>query len=97
MTQAEKALSAKLEALEAKLDKLLEYVENGGGANAETSGSDVITVDEAARKLGKAPQVVRVMLQKGMLPFGTAIKVPGSTIFTYVIFPQKFREYCGEA
>ena len=55
----------------------------------------MITVEQAAVKLGKSPQVVRIMLQRGLLPFGTATKMPESSIYTYVIFPEKFKEYCG--
>ena len=55
----------------------------------------MITVEQAAVKLGKSPQVVRIMLQRGLLPFGIATKMPESSIYTYVIFPEKFKEYCG--
>ena len=55
----------------------------------------MITVEQAALKLGKSPQVVRIMLQRGLLPFGIATKMPESSIYTYVIFPEKFKEYCG--
>lgn len=52
-----------------------------------------ITVEDAAKALGKSPQFIRVCLQKGLLPFGTACKMPRSNVYTYVIFPNKFREY----
>lgn len=55
-----------------------------------------ITVEYAAKKLGKSPQYIRVCLQKGLLPFGAACKMPNSKIYTYVIYPQKFKEYVGE-
>ena len=55
----------------------------------------MITIEQAADKLGKSPQVIRIMLQRGLLPFGAATKMPESSIYTYVIFPEKFKEYCG--
>lgn len=55
-----------------------------------------ITVDQVAKRLGKSPQFIRVCLQKGLLPFGTACKMPNSKTYTYVIFPVKFREYIGD-
>lgn len=55
-----------------------------------------ITVEHVARALGKSPQFIRVCLQKGLLPFGTACKMPHSKTYTYVIYPAKFREYIGE-
>lgn len=55
----------------------------------------MITVEQVALKLGKSPQVVRILLQRGLLPFGVATKMPESSIYTYVIFPEKFKEFCG--
>lgn len=55
-----------------------------------------ITVADVAERLGKSPQYIRVCLQKGLLPFGTACKMPHSSTWSYVIFPQKFKEYVGE-
>ena len=56
-----------------------------------------ITVEQAAKELGKSPQFIRICLQRGLLPFGTACKMPNSNTFTYVIYPKKFREYVGSA
>lgn len=56
----------------------------------------MITVEQVALKLGKSPQVIRILLQRGLLPFGVASKMPDSSIYTYVIFPEKFKEFCGE-
>ncbi len=56
----------------------------------------MITVEQVALKLGKSPQVVRILLQRGLLPFGIATKMPESSIYTYVIFPEKFKEFCGD-
>lgn len=54
-----------------------------------------MTVNEVAERLGKSPQFIRICLQRGLLPFGTATKMPNSSQFTYVIFPKKFEEYVG--
>lgn len=55
-----------------------------------------ITVNDVARALNKSPQYIRICLQKGLLPFGTACKMPHSNSWTYVIFPKKFKDYVGE-
>lgn len=53
----------------------------------------MVTVNDVAKKLGKSPQFVRICLQRGLLPFGTATKLPNSSRWTYVIFPEKVKEY----
>lgn len=55
-----------------------------------------MTVKEVAERLGKSPQFVRICLQRGLFPFGTATKMPNSNQWTYVIFKKKFEEYVGE-
>ena len=52
-----------------------------------------MTVAECARLLGKSPQFVRVGLQRGILPFGYAIKM--SSVWTYHISETKVYEYLG--
>lgn len=52
-----------------------------------------LPIREAARLMGKSDQFVRLGLQRGAFPFGTAVKV--STQFTYYISPKKFYEYIG--
>ena len=54
-----------------------------------------MTVQEVARTLNKSPQFIRVCLQRGLLPFGVACKMPNSNKYTYVIFKAKFLEYVG--
>lgn len=49
------------------------------------------TVAEAAKRMGVSPQFVRIGLQQGRLPFGTAVKM--STRWTYYINEEKFLEY----
>lgn len=63
-----------------------------------------ISVAEAAAAMGKNPQTLRVMMQMDatgespvrLVPFGTAVKLPGSNRWNYYISPVKFREYVGE-
>lgn len=54
-----------------------------------------ITINDVAQALGKSPQFIRVCLQRGLLPFGTACKMPRFNNYTYIIYPAKFREYIG--
>lgn len=56
----------------------------------------MISVEQAALRLGKSPQVIRILLQRGLLPFGFATKMPNSSVYTYIIYPEKFKEFCGE-
>ncbi|MEY8405069.1 hypothetical protein AALA54_17530, partial [Oscillospiraceae bacterium 44-34] len=53
-----------------------------------------ITTKVAARCLGKSDQFVRIGLQRGLLPFGTAVPGTGSK-WNYYIDPAKFRVYVG--
>lgn len=63
-----------------------------------------ITVADAAAAMGKNPQTLRVMMQMDaaggggvrLVPFGTAVQLPGSNRWNYCIYPEKFREYVGE-
>lgn len=54
----------------------------------------IIKVKEAAEIMGKCQQFVRVGLQRGLLPFGTAVKM--SSKWTYYISPKQFYEYVGK-
>lgn len=49
-----------------------------------------MTVKEVADKLNKSQQFVRIGLQRGLLPFGFAIKM--SSKYTYCISKKKFEE-----
>jgi len=53
-----------------------------------------ITVKEAALLMSVGPQFVRVGIQQGVLPFGSAVKINGDR-YTYYISPTKFAEYVG--
>ena len=52
-----------------------------------------ISVDQAARILGKSNDFVRIGLQRGELPFGSAVKT--SSHWSYYINPKRFFEYVG--
>lgn len=52
-----------------------------------------ITIKEAAEMMGKSQQFIRIGLQKGIFPFGHAVKM--STKWTYYISPHLFYEYIG--
>ena len=52
-----------------------------------------MTVIECAKLLNKSPQFVRIGLQRGILPFGYAIKM--SSVWTYHISDAKVHEYLG--
>lgn len=59
-------------------------------------GLSYVKVEDVAKALGKSPQVIRICLQQGLLPFGTAVKMPNSSHYTYIIFEKKFKEYINE-
>lgn len=50
-----------------------------------------ITVNDVADALGVSPQSIRIGLQRGALPFGSAIKT--SSKYTYVIYEKKLKEF----
>lgn len=50
-----------------------------------------ITVEEAAKILGVSAQFIRIGLQRGRLPIGTAVKM--SSKWTYHISPERLRKY----
>lgn len=51
---------------------------------------------DVAEALGVSAQTVRVALQKGMFPFGWAIKTSVHR-YTYAISPKLFEEYLGQS
>lgn len=54
-------------------------------------------VKEAAELLGVSQMTIRIGLQKGMFPFGTAFKTDESRKnYTYVLYPEKVKEFIGE-
>lgn len=56
-----------------------------------------MTIEQAAEIMGVSPQTVRVGLQKGVFPFGAALKMPGSSRYTYVIYKAEFERLFGQA
>lgn len=54
-------------------------------------------VDEVAKLLGTTPMTIRIGLQQGIFPFGVAFKTAANKKhYTYIIYPEKVREYAGE-
>ena len=52
-----------------------------------------ITVNEMADLLERSPEFIRVALQQKALPLGIAIRMHGSTRYTYYINPQYLAKY----
>jgi len=52
-----------------------------------------VTTDEVSRITGIDPLSLRVGLQRGIWPFGTAYKRPGSTHYTYEYDPEAVIRY----
>lgn len=73
------------QALEVEEDWLVQFEEKKNLCN--------LKVEDAARMMGKSGQYIRIGLQRGLLPFGTAIKVGAK--WNYYISPHRFREYTG--
>ena len=53
-----------------------------------------VSIDEAARRLGKSKQFIRIALQNGAAPFGFATKGSGDS-YDYHISPKLLDEYIG--
>lgn len=53
-----------------------------------------VSVKDAARMMGVSQQFIRIGLQRGILPFGVAVKM--SDRFTYHISLKKLKEYINE-
>ncbi len=56
--------------------------------------TEKLTVQEAARLMGKSEMFVRIGLQRNILPFGYAVKT-GKERWSYFISREKFREATG--
>jgi transcriptional regulator with XRE-family HTH domain len=59
----------------------------------DPNGLKNVPVSEAAKRLGKSEQFIRVGLQRSKLPFGTAVKL--SSRYSYHISPKLLNEYIG--
>lgn len=53
-----------------------------------------LSVEEAAEMMGKSKQFIRIGLQRGLFPFGSAVKM--SSKWTYYISPHRFYDYIGK-
>ncbi len=53
-----------------------------------------ITVKEAAKLMNRTEQFIRIGLQRGLLPIGTAVQNPGGK-YSYYISPELFEKYTG--
>ena len=97
-------VSGKNEPKEIALNKIAETLDcsvaflNGdtqcSDMTADPNGLKNVPVDMAAKLLGKSRQFVRVSLQRGIAPFGFAVKLSGER-FSYHISPKKLNEYIG--
>jgi transcriptional regulator with XRE-family HTH domain len=97
-------ISGKNEPKEIALNKIAEALDcSVAFLNGTTECSDMtidpkglknVPVDQAAKMLGKSRQFVRVALQRGIAPFGFAVKLSGER-FSYHISPKKLNEYIG--
>lgn len=55
-----------------------------------------ISVKDTALIMGKSEMFVRIGLQRGILPIGTAVQMPNSTRYSYYISPKLLEEFLGE-
>lgn len=62
----------------------------------ESTVKNSMTVAEVASIMNKTPSFVRIGLQRGTLPFGTAQIMPRSNKYTYYISPALFYAYIGQ-
>lgn len=54
-----------------------------------------ITIQVAAKLMGKSTLFVREGMKRGVLPIGEAMLMPGSTKWTFYISPSLLAEYIG--
>lgn len=55
-----------------------------------------VSVARAAELMNKGQQFVRIALQRGLVPFGFAVKLQGEdSRYDYYINPKQFCEYLG--
>ena len=83
------------EALETSVD-FLDGKNVSSDVNSAGEALKNVPVEQAAKMLGKSKQFVRVALQRGIAPFGFAVKVSGDK-WSYHISPRKLNEYLGVA
>jgi excisionase family DNA binding protein len=56
--------------------------------------NEKMTVKQAAELMNVSQQFIRIGLQTGRLPFGSAVQISGKK-YTYYISPSKFTEFTG--
>lgn len=75
----------------------VEWLNSDGDKEEELTEETVspysVSIAEAARRMGKSQQFVRVALQSGVAPFGFAVK--NKSTYSYHISRKKFEEYLG--
>ena len=54
-----------------------------------------ITVQTAARLMGKSTLFVREGMRRGLLPIGEAMQMPGSNKWSFYISPKMLADYIG--
>lgn len=54
-----------------------------------------ITVETAARLMGKSTLFVREGMRRGVLPIGEAMQMPGSSKWSFYISPKLLADYIG--
>ena len=81
-------------------DAVLMRLARGIGVPVDSIAKDPLTrtqgkvrPEDAARRLNRSPQDIRVGIQQGLLPFGKAYKRNGSSVFTYEIDPDALERY----
>lgn len=90
ITPSEKRLDLIAEVLGVDPEKLMDTAE----LDARARDPDVMSVEEAAKAMSKSCLFVRLGLQRGILPFGYAVKT-GEKHYSYFISRKKFTECTG--
>lgn len=54
-----------------------------------------MTINDVAKALGKSPETIRMGLQLGVYPFGSAFKRPGKKRWNYTLYPEIVKQYIG--
>lgn len=86
------ALGFDEETLEKKVDK---KAEKRIKQLKERKLKNRMSVSEAAELMNVSPPVVYEGLKAGKFAFGTAVRIPESKEWTYIIWPKKFTEVTG--
>jgi len=83
-------------ALNVSIQMLIEDSDDDEKANTNISQMQKITVEMAAKMIGKSDEFVRIGLQQNRLPFGTAVNIRGKR-WTYHISANLLQQYIGKA